>query len=75
MTSAKAASELLLCQRDAFSLPPDLHYLNCAYMSPLPKLVEEAGMRGMIRKRDPSALFPGDFFKASGHLAHRLRPA
>jgi len=65
MTSAKAASELLLCQRDAFSLPPDLHYLNCAYMSPLPKLVEEAGMRGMIRKRDPSALFPGDFFKES----------
>jgi len=65
MTSAKAAFELLLCQRDAFSLPPDLHYLNCAYMSPLPKLVEEAGMRGMIRKRDPSALFPGDFFKES----------
>ncbi len=50
------------CQRDAFSLPPDLHYLNSAFMSPLPRVVEEAGVRGMIRKRNPAVLEPADFF-------------
>jgi len=71
MTPSRAASEPLPCQREAFSLPPELHYLNCAYMSPLPKVVEEAGMRGMIRKRDPSALFPADFFEES-HEVRKL---
>ena len=53
------------CRRDDFSLPPDLHYLNCAYMSPLPRAVEEAGLRGMLRKRNPSLLEPADFFRES----------
>ncbi len=53
------------CQRSEFSLPPDLHYLNCAYMSPLPRVVEEAGIQGMIRKRNPSALAQEDFFEES----------
>jgi hypothetical protein len=35
---------MLECQRKFFSLPHDLHYLNCAYMSPLPRSVEEAGI-------------------------------
>lgn len=55
----------LRCQREAFSLPPDLHYLNCAYMSPLPRAVEEAGVSGMILKRNPSAMGTGDFFQES----------
>jgi selenocysteine lyase/cysteine desulfurase len=55
----------LSCQKDAFSLPPDTHYLNCAYMSPLPRLVEEAGVRGMLRKRNPAELQTDDFFKDS----------
>lgn len=55
----------LRCQREAFSLPPDLHYLNCAYMSPLPRAVEEAGVQGIARKRNPSALGTGDFFEES----------
>jgi len=55
----------LTCQRDAFSLPADLHYLNCAYMSPLPKVVEEAGVKGMLRKRNPALLQPDDFFRES----------
>jgi selenocysteine lyase/cysteine desulfurase len=58
-------TEPLSCQRDAFNLPPDLHYLNCAYMSPLPKVVEEAGVKGLLRKRDPSSLAPEDFFNDS----------
>lgn len=53
---------LLECQREAFSLPKDLHYLNCAYMSPLPRAVEEAGIQGMLRKRNPAGLDPSDFF-------------
>lgn len=55
----------LRCQREAFSLPPDLHYLNCAYMSPLPRVVEEAGVQGIARKRNPSVLGTGDFFEES----------
>ncbi len=55
-------TELLSCQRDAFSLPEDSHYLNCAYMSPLPRAVEAAGVAGIARKRDPSQIRPADFF-------------
>ena len=55
----------LSCQRDAFSLPADVHYLNCAYMSPLPQVVEEAGVKGMLRKRNPALLQPDDFFQES----------
>ena len=55
----------LSCQRDAFSLPKDLHYLNCAYMSPLPRAVEEAGVQGISRKRNPSVLETTEFFEES----------
>ena len=54
---------MLDCQRDAFQLPPDAHYLNGAYMSPLLRRVEEAGLEGMRRKRDPSTIVPADFFE------------
>lgn len=54
---------MLTCQRHLFSLPPNLHYLNCAYMSPLLKAVEEAGVAGIRRKRDPSAITPAAFFE------------
>ncbi len=45
-----------------FSLPSDVHYLNCAYMSPLLKSVEEAGIRGIQRKRFPIDILPSDYF-------------
>jgi selenocysteine lyase/cysteine desulfurase len=45
-----------------FSLPTDVHYLNCAYMSPLLKSVEEAGVRGIQRKRFPIDILPSDYF-------------
>ena len=53
---------LLECQRHLFSLPEDVHYLNCAYMSPLLRSVEEAGIAGIRRKRVPSEIVPADFF-------------
>jgi len=56
------------CQREAFSLPDDHHYLNCAYMSPLPRAVEEAGIKGMLRKRNPALLETDDFFRESQEI-------
>lgn len=53
--------DMLSCQRHLFSLPGDLHYLNCAYMSPLPIKVEEQGIEGIRKKRVPSDIGPGDF--------------
>lgn len=53
---------MLTCQKDLFSLPDDLHYLNGAYMSPLSKAVEAAGIRGIAQKAVPSRIRPDDFF-------------
>ena len=50
------------CQKELFQLPEGLHYLNCAYMSPLLKSVEEKGMEGMQQKRNPVSIKPTDFF-------------
>lgn len=55
-----------------FSIPPDVHYLNCAYMSPLPKPVEEAGIAGMRRKRVPSEIAPSDFFEDCDEIRRRF---
>jgi selenocysteine lyase/cysteine desulfurase len=50
------------CQKHLFQLPEGLHYLNCAYMSPLLRSVEEKGIEGMQRKRNPVSVLPEDFF-------------
>src|SRR3954465_15425970 len=55
----------LSCQRAAFSLPPDIHYLNCAYLGPLPRVVQDAGVAAVARKANPAAIAPADFFTAS----------
>src|SRR5947208_1605713 len=52
----------LTCQRAAFSLPSNLHYLNCAYMAPLPRGVRDAGIAGIERKVDPTRILAPDFF-------------
>lgn len=53
---------MLNCQRSLFSLPEDIHYLNCAYMSPLLKSVEEAGILGLRKKSLPHTISGKDFF-------------
>lgn len=53
---------MLSTQRSKFSLPKGIRYLNCAYMSPLLKSVEKAGIRGIREKRNPAAVTPQDFF-------------
>ena len=50
------------CQKQLFQLPEGVHYLNCAYMSPLLKSVEEKAIEGMQRKRNPISIKPADFF-------------
>ncbi len=50
-------------QKHLFQLPDDIHYLNGAYMSPLLKSVEEVGIKGIIRKRNPLTIQPKDFFE------------
>ncbi|MEM8487817.1 MAG: aminotransferase class V-fold PLP-dependent enzyme [Bacteroidota bacterium] len=54
---------MLACQKALFSLPNDAHYLNCAYMSPLTKQVEAAGIAGIQGKRMPADIKPADFFE------------
>jgi len=53
---------MLSCQRDLVHLPDGLHYLNCAYMGPLLKSVEDAGIAAVRRRRDPTSIKPDDFF-------------
>jgi selenocysteine lyase/cysteine desulfurase len=53
---------MLVCQKDRFSLPDNITYLNCAYMSPLMNSVEVAGYQGVARKTAPFEVFPNHFF-------------
>jgi selenocysteine lyase/cysteine desulfurase len=53
---------MLTCQKELFSLNDESTYINCAYMSPLLKSVEEAGIDGIKRKRIPANTTPSDFF-------------
>jgi selenocysteine lyase/cysteine desulfurase len=50
------------CQKHLFSLPEDVHYLNCATMSPNLKTVEQAGIEGILRKSTPYQLTQEQFF-------------
>ena len=68
----ETVTDALLCQREAFNLPEDVHYLNCAYMSPLPRVSEEAGIRGIRQKRGPMAIHPPDFFAESDRVRRRF---
>ncbi len=52
-------------QRHLFDLPDKVAYLNCAYMSPLMKAVQEEGRKGIDAKARPWQLTPPDFFTCS----------
>lgn len=49
-------------QKNKFSLSGDTTYLNCAYMSPILKEVENAGIEGIKAKRNPAKVSSQDFF-------------
>jgi len=54
---------MLACQQELFDLPAGEHFLNCAYMGPLPRTVQEAGVAGIRAKAAPLAIGPEDFFR------------
>jgi selenocysteine lyase/cysteine desulfurase len=55
-------TEPIPCQRHLFDLPPEVAYLNCAYMSPLPKRAAEVGAEALARKCRPWRIRAEDFF-------------
>jgi selenocysteine lyase/cysteine desulfurase len=59
---------MLTSKRSQFTLPPQVTYLNCAYMSPLMKDVEKAGIQALRRKRTPFDIKPIDFFNEADVL-------
>ena len=59
---------MLSCRKDLFQLPEDTHFLNCAYVAPLPRAVEDAGIEGMRKKRNPANIRPEDFFEDSDRV-------
>lgn len=70
------------CQREKFLLQRKYAYLNCAYMSPMMKKVENAGIKGMVKKRKPYKIGRDDFFKDAetvrslfGKLIHSEDPS
>ncbi len=58
--------------KSLFSLPEDIHYLNCAYMSPLLRTVETAGIEAMALKRNPTQIKPHHFFEGTLALKQKF---
>ncbi len=54
---------MLTCKKHLFSLDNEQHYINGAYMSPISKVTEAAGLQGVSQKAKPYLISPNDFFK------------
>jgi len=52
---------MLKCQKDKFSLHPDIHYFNNARKGPLLKSAENAAIASLVKQRNPSD-FPNSCF-------------
>ena len=50
------------CQKHLFTIPDNIHYLNCAYKAPLLKSSEEACINALYRGRNPINIKTSDFF-------------
>ena len=72
MTDVAAGRDALACQRHRFTLPDGAHYLNCAYMGPLPRVAQEAGSAGIRRKGAPMDITAADFFTESDGARRRF---
>lgn len=59
-------------QKQLFSLPDHITYLNTAYMSPQLKAVEEVGHKAVQRKSLPFEITDTDFFKDRALLKQRF---
>ena len=59
---ARRQAAPLSSQRDAFAIPHDVAYLNCAYMAPQLRDVTDAGVSAARRKERPWTITAADFF-------------
>lgn len=55
-------------QKELFDIPPGITYLNCAYMSPVLKKVNEAGLKGMNKRSQPWEIHVEDWFQPAEEL-------
>jgi selenocysteine lyase/cysteine desulfurase len=53
---------MMNCKKHLFDLDDSKHYINGAYMSPISKATEAAGLRAVSRKTKPYQIAPSDFF-------------
>jgi len=72
---------MLAHQKHLFELPPEVTYLNGAYMAPQLKAVTEVGIDNLRRKHRPYEITSEDFFtqrielkKAFANLIHAKDP-
>ena len=54
---------MIASQRQRFCIPSDVHYINCAYMSPLLKQVEDVGVESVRMKSAPWQIGVDAFFE------------
>ena len=64
LTSLIARSRITMSKnyRAEFDIPRDVCYLNACYMTPQPRRVVAAAMRGATRRSQPWTITPDDFF-------------
>ncbi|MDZ7773268.1 MAG: aminotransferase class V-fold PLP-dependent enzyme [Balneolaceae bacterium] len=60
------------CQKNLFHLEEGHHYLNCAFLSPLLKSAEAAGVEGIRAKTCPWEVTPDRFFEDGNLLRARF---
>lgn len=64
--------EPLASQRHLFDIPEGVSYLNCAYFSPKPRSVLEAGRRALAAHAAPWEVTPSDFFEPAEGLRNQF---
>lgn len=57
-----AFDDIPLGRSPLFDIPPDVTYLNAASLSPIPRPVHEAGLKGVARKASPWTLSRSSFY-------------
>lgn len=59
-------------QKHLFTLDEDITYINGAYMSPMLKKSEQAGIEWILKKQSPNRISPNDFFENSEILRNEF---
>lgn len=62
----------LTCRRDDFRIESGVHFLNCAYLGPISRRTEAAGVAGLARKRSPTAFPARAFYDDCDRLRRRF---